>query len=133
MALGSGASAGASKVAGATAFWNELHDPIVNVTVSPPAQPFPDGSTRQRQNLGKARVQGVELAVEAQPASGWQLQAGYTFVDSRVLEAEFAMGTIGKRLPQDPVHRIAGTVEARFAPGWTARVQASPRWCSTRT
>jgi len=111
----------------ATAFWNELHDPIVNVTLPPvePGQPppFSDGSTRQRQNLGKARVQGVELAVEARPAHGWEIQAGYTLVDSRVLEADQARGTIGKRLPQDPVHRIAGTVEARFAPGWTARVQ----------
>lgn len=106
----------------ATAFWNELHDPITNVTL---AQALPDGSTRQRQNLGKARVQGLELAVEARPAHGWELQAGYTLVDSRVLEADKAPGTIGKRLPQDPVHRIAGSVEARLAPGWTARVQGS--------
>src|SRR5262249_12346909 len=104
----------------ATGFWNELHDPIVNVTL---AQPLPDGSARQRQNLGKARVQGVEVALEAQPFRGWELRAGYTFVDSRVLEAELAPATVGKRLPQDPVHRIAGAVEARPAPGWTARVQ----------
>ncbi len=104
----------------ATGFWNELHDPITNVTLS---QALPDGSTRQRQNLGKARVQGLELAVEARPLHGWELTAGYTLVDSRVLEADKAPGTIGKRLPQDPVHRIAGSVEARFAPGWTARVQ----------
>jgi outer membrane receptor protein involved in Fe transport len=111
----------------ATAFWNELHDPIVNVTLppTPPGQPppFPDGSTRQRQNLGKALVQGVDLAVEATPLRGWELQAGYTFVDSRVLEADKAPATVGKRLPLDPVHRIAGSVEAHFAPGWTARVQ----------
>ena len=104
----------------ATGFWNELHDPIVNVTL---AQALPDGSTRQRQNLGKARVQGLELALEAHPFRGWELSAGYTLVDSRVLEADLAPGTIGKRLPQDPVHRIAGAVEAHFAPGWTARVQ----------
>lgn len=111
----------------ATGFWNELHDPIVNVTLPPPepGQPprFLDNSTRQRQNLGKARVQGLELALEARPAHGWELLAGYTFVDSRVLEADKAPGTIGKRLPQDPVHRISGSVEAQFAPGWTARVQ----------
>ena len=104
----------------ATFFWNELHDPITNVTLS---APLPDGSTRQRQNLGKARVQGLELAVEARPAAGWELRAGYTLVDSRVLEADKAPGTVGKRLPQDPVHRIAGAVEARPAPGWTARVE----------
>jgi outer membrane receptor protein involved in Fe transport len=104
----------------ATGFWNELHDPITNVTLP---QPLPDGSTRQRQNLGKARVQGVEVALEAHPFQGWDLRAGYTFVDSRVLEASLAPATVGKRLPQDPVHRIAGAVEARPAPGWTARVQ----------
>ena len=78
---------------------------------SPSSQPLPDGSTRQRQNLGKARVQGLDLAVEAHAAHGWELRAGYTLVDSRVLEAAKAPGTIGKRLPQDPVHRIAGSVE----------------------
>ena len=106
-----------------TGFWNDLHDPIVNVTLPSPPAPLPDGSTRQRQNLGKARVQGVELALEARPFRGWELWAGYTFVDSRVLDADLAPGTVGKRLPQDPVHRIAGAVEARPAPGWTARVQ----------
>ena len=104
----------------ATFFWNELHDPITNVTLS---QPLADGSARQRQNLGKARVQGLDLALEARPVHGWELRAGYTLVDSRVLEADKAPGTVGKRLPQDPVHRIAGAVEARPAPGWTARVE----------
>ena len=107
----------------ATAFWNELHDPIVNVTLPVPPPPGLEGYARQRQNLGKARVQGLELAVEARPFRGWELTAGYTLVDSRVLEADLALGTVGKRLPQDPVHRIAGAVEAHFAPGWTARVQ----------
>jgi outer membrane receptor protein involved in Fe transport len=107
----------------ATGFWNELHDPITNVTLPVPPPQGLEGYARQRQNLGKARVQGLELAVEARPFRGWELTAGYTLVDSRVLEADKAPGTIGKRLPQDPVHRIAGAVEARPAPGWTARVQ----------
>jgi outer membrane receptor protein involved in Fe transport len=107
----------------ATFFWNELHDPITNVTLPVPPPQGLEGYARQRQNLGKARVQGLELALEAQPFRGWELRAGYTFVDSRVLEADLARGTIGKRLPQDPVHRIAGAVEARPAAGWTARVE----------
>jgi len=107
----------------ATAFWNELHDPITNVTLVAPVPPELQGYARQRQNLGKARVQGLELAVEARPAHGWEITAGYTLVDSRVLEADLAPGTVGKRLPLDPVHRIAGAVEAHPAPGWTARVQ----------
>jgi iron complex outermembrane receptor protein len=104
----------------ATGFWNRLEDPITNVTL---AAPLPGGATRQRQNLGVARVQGVELGLEIRPARGWELRAAYTLVDSRVLEADAAPLTVGKRLPQDPVHRIAGALEARPARGWTARVE----------
>ena len=53
------------------------------------------------------------------------------YVDSRVLSVSdakgtpqaAAQGTVGKRLPQDPVHRIYGAVETRPAPNWTARVE----------
>jgi len=121
-----GAEAGIEWTAGrafrarATGFWNRLDDPISNVTL---ATPDPEGATRQRQNLGWARVRGVELALDARPVRGWELRGGYTLVDSRVMEAAEAPGTIGKRLPQDPVHRIAGSIEARPAPGWTVRVE----------
>ena len=111
----------------ATGFWNRLEDPITNVTLPPPppgSPPPPPGTpTRQRQNLGVARVQGLELALDVRPARGWELRAAYTLVDSRVLEADAAPLTVGKRLPQDPVHRIAGAIEARPAAGWTARVE----------
>lgn len=99
----------------ATGFWNRLDDPITNVTLGP--------SLRQRQNLGSARVRGLELGVEGRLSRGWELRAAYTLVDSQVLSAPEATGTIGKRLPQDPVHRISGAIEARPAPGWTARVE----------
>ncbi len=111
----------------ATGFWNRLEDPITNVTLPPPppgAPPPPPGTpTRQRQNLGVARVQGLELGLDVRPARGWELRASYTLVDSKVLEADAAPLTVGKRLPQDPVHRIAGAIEARPAQGWTARVE----------
>ncbi|HUM11444.1 MAG TPA: TonB-dependent receptor [Myxococcaceae bacterium] len=103
-----------------TGFWNRLEDPITNVTI---AMPLPGGATRQRQNLGVARVQGLEVGLEIRPARGWEIRAGYTLVDSKVLEADLAPLTVGKRLPQDPVHRIAGAIQARPAPGWTARVE----------
>ncbi len=121
-----GAEAGVEWVPGpvfrsrATVFWNRLDDPIANVTL---ATPLPGGAVKQRQNLGSARVRGLELAVEARPVRGWELRAAYTFVDSQVLSAPEATGTIGKRLPQDPVHRVSGAIEARPAPGWTARVE----------
>nr|WP_228531147.1 MULTISPECIES: TonB-dependent receptor [Myxococcaceae] len=86
----------------ATGFWNRLEDPITNVTL---AEPLPDGSTRQRQNLGAARVQGVELGAEARFLRVWTALAAYTFVDSRVLEAPGNEALVGKELPQDPRHR----------------------------
>ena len=103
-----------------TGFWNRLENPIINVTLpTPPGAPV----QRQRQNVGVARVQGVEVGLEVRPLRGWELRVGYTLVDSRVLEADEAPLTVGKRLPQDPVHRVGGAVEARPAPGWTARVE----------
>jgi outer membrane receptor protein involved in Fe transport len=84
---------------------------------------LPGGYVKQRQNLGVARVQGLELGLDARPGRGWELRAAYTFVDSRVLTADLAPGTVGKRLPQDPVHRISGAIEARPASGWTLRVE----------
>ncbi|HZJ53984.1 MAG TPA: TonB-dependent receptor [Myxococcaceae bacterium] len=105
----------------ATGFWNRLENPIINVTLPQTVPPSP--VQRQRQNVGVARVQGVELGLEVRPARGWELRAAYTLVDSRVLEADEAPLTVGKRLPQDPVHRVGGALEARPAPGWTARVE----------
>ena len=44
----------------ATLFWNELSEPITNVTLATPI----DGAERQRQNLGRARIRGVELGAD---------------------------------------------------------------------
>ena len=49
----------------ATGFWNRLSDPIANVTLAEPM----DGATRQRQNLGRARIAGVDLDVAWRPAA----------------------------------------------------------------
>ena len=55
-------------VARATGFWNEISDPIFNATL---AMPAPDGATRMRQNLGQARVAGVELETSWRPFAAW--------------------------------------------------------------
>jgi len=44
-----------------TGFWNELEEPITNVTLE---SPLPDGSQRQRRNLGRARVRGIEVGTD---------------------------------------------------------------------
>jgi outer membrane receptor protein involved in Fe transport len=49
----------------ATAFWDRVKDPIANVTIVPP--PTPGLTTRQRQNLGRARIRGVSVEATTSP------------------------------------------------------------------
>jgi outer membrane receptor protein involved in Fe transport len=88
----------------ATGFWNVLSDPITNVTL---AAPLPDGAQRQRQNLGSARVRGVELELLAEPVRGVSIELAYTLAESRVLRAGAMRDLLGKQLAQDPVHRAS--------------------------
>jgi outer membrane receptor protein involved in Fe transport len=103
-----------------TGFWNELEDPIINATL---ATPLPDGTSRQRQNLGRARVRGLEASLDWRVARAWTVLLAYTFVDSEVREAPGNAELLGKQLAQDPQHR--GTALVTFdAPAlFTATVQ----------
>jgi outer membrane receptor protein involved in Fe transport len=87
----------------ATAFWDRVEDPIANVTLVPP--PTPGLITRQRQNLGRARVRGASFDVDYQPAHELRLQASYLLADSRVLEFSATPEIEGNLLPQVPRHR----------------------------
>nr|WP_224247002.1 TonB-dependent receptor [Hyalangium gracile] len=110
-----GAEAGfeASALPGLTArvtgFWNSLEEPITNVTLE---TPLPDGTQRQRQNLGRARVQGVETGVDWRVSRQWTALLAYTFVDATVRDAPGNPALLGKRLAQDPAHR--GTAIVTF-------------------
>ncbi|RYZ41585.1 MAG: TonB-dependent receptor [Myxococcaceae bacterium] len=92
-----------------TGFWNVLDAPVTNVTL---ATPLPDGTTRQRQNLGQARVRGVELGADWSLARHWTLLAAYTFVDPVVTQAPGQPDLVGRQLPQDPRHR--GSLSVSF-------------------
>ncbi len=104
-------------------FWNVLNRPITNVTL--PA-PLPDGSQRMRENLGQARIRGLELDAGWHFFQSWTAALSYTFVDSRVTSAPGFAPLVGNRLAQDPVHRasvsltfdrptvLTATVQARF-------------------
>ena len=83
-----------------TGFWNDLDNPIVNVTVPSST------NLQQRQNLGRARIRGIEADAGLRLGRAWLGTAAYTFVDSRVTDAP---GTqlVGKQLPQDPRHRAS--------------------------
>lgn len=85
-----------------TGFVNLLEDPIVNATL---AAPLPDGSTRQRQNLGGARVHGFELETRVSFNRWSRVEFGYTWAHSEVTDAGAMRALLGKQLPQDPEHR----------------------------
>jgi iron complex outermembrane recepter protein len=90
----------------ATGFWNRLSDPITNVTL---AQPL-DGASRQRQNLGRSRVLGLELGATWRPDDAWTLRLGHIFSEATVTEAPAQPDLVGKRLAQDPRHRTTAAV-----------------------
>jgi outer membrane receptor protein involved in Fe transport len=93
-----------------TGFWNVLSDPIVNATL---AEPLADGATRQRQNLGRARVRGLELFADARFGRHILASAAYTLADSRVTDGGANPDLAGKRLAQDAVHRARAARTAR--------------------
>jgi outer membrane receptor protein involved in Fe transport len=98
---------------GATGFWNELRDPVANVTCLPaPGTPIDPATTciapnRQKQNLGQARIRGVEAKASWRFAPSWSLGAAWLFVDSRVTGAPAAPQLVGNELPQDPRNRAS--------------------------
>ena len=89
-----------------TGFWNQLSDPIANVTLAMPM----DGATRQRQNLGKTRILGVDLDLAWRPSEAWTVRVAHTFSDGHVTEAPAQPDLVGKRLAQDPHHRTTAAI-----------------------
>ncbi len=87
----------------ATAFWDRVEDPIANATLSV----TPALITRQRQNLGRARIRGTSVEADFQPVPDLRLQASYVLSDARVLEFPAAPNIEGNLLPQVPRHRAS--------------------------
>ena len=101
-------------------YWSVLDQPISNVTLS---TPLPDGSQRRRENLGQARIRGVEMDLGWHFARVWTAALSYAFVDSRVTSAPGVPNLVGKRLAQDPEHRVSGSLTFDFPTIITATVQ----------
>jgi outer membrane receptor protein involved in Fe transport len=110
----------------ATAFWNEVEDLIANVTLVNRLPDCPVGTIcRQRQNLDRARIRGVETELEWRPARDWKVIGGYIFTDAQVVDARQQRTLEGKRLAQVPRHGASLTVRydnpALFTAAATAR------------
>lgn len=84
-----------------TGFWNRVKDPISNVTISV----TPALITRQRQNLGRARVRGIDAECQYRFTSQWNLRAHYLFSEATVEQFPADRTLEGKFLQQVPRHR----------------------------
>ena len=90
-------------------FWNDFRDAVGNVTLAHGPGTFPivgfipaGGLGRQRLNLDRLRVQGIELSIKWQPAPTLSLSADYLYDDATVQRASLAPNLVGKRLAQVP-------------------------------
>ncbi len=99
--------------ASATVFYNEVNDAIANVSIAPgpgviaPCGFVPgDGICRQRQNLDRTRIQGIEAEIRQIISSHWEWGASYQFSDGTVKEAAQAPELIGRQLPQVPENQV---------------------------
>jgi len=97
-----------------TGYWNEVADPVVNVTL-PESGRLPDcpaGTTcRQRQNLDRTRIRGVEAELAYRPTAAWSASASYLYTDAEVVEASRQPALEGKRLAQVPRHQLTAGVQ----------------------
>ena len=95
----------------ATAFWNEVQDLVANVTLTNRLPDCPVGTTcRQRQNLDRARIRGVETELELRVGREWKVGGGYIYSDTEVIDAPPQRSLEGKRLAQVPRHGASLTV-----------------------
>ena len=99
---------------GATAFWNELRDAVGNVTLARGPGTFPivgtlaaGGLGRQRLNLDRTRVQGLELSASWRASESLSLTADALFNDATVRRAAIAPALVGKRVAQVPRRNAA--------------------------
>jgi outer membrane receptor protein involved in Fe transport len=93
-------------------FVNKFTNPISNVTTNV----VPGATTRQRQNLGKTRIWGLQSEVEYRLRNYWRVGLSYLYDVAKVKEsqADFT-GTslVGKYLAEVPMHR--GSVELSYS------------------
>ncbi|MFN2426469.1 MAG: TonB-dependent receptor domain-containing protein [Candidatus Binatia bacterium] len=114
----------------ATLFWNEVEDPVVNVTVGEgggvvePCGFVPEGGVcRQRRNLGSTHILGIETALGVDLGGGFSTTLGYLFSDGSIHSAREDPSLVGNRIPQVPLHQ--GTIAFDYDEGgpWRASLQ----------
>ncbi len=122
-----GAEAGASfaafnqKLTGrGTFFWSDITRPIANVTLNV----LPTLITRERENLGRTRSRGFELAADARLTGAMSISGGYQFADATVVSFPADPTLEGLLIPQVPRHQLTFQVRYSKRPWMTLGLQA---------
>lgn len=92
-----------------TAFWNQVDDPIANVTlalgpgvIAPCGFTPGGGSCRQRQNLDRTEIVGWEAEFDVRPNPHWRFNVSYLMSDAEIRRAPGHPELEGNRLAQVP-------------------------------
>ncbi|MDA2928975.1 TonB-dependent receptor [Acidobacteria bacterium AH-259-O06] len=84
-----------------TGFWNRLKDPVSNVTISATENLI----TRQRQNLGRSRIRGIDTEIVYHLNPRWRIRGHYLFDEAMIEDFPARPEIEGNRIPQVPKHR----------------------------
>ena len=114
----------------ATVFRNDLRDAVGNVTLARGPGTFPivgfvpaGGLGRQRLNLERLLIQGVEFSAKWQLSPTFSFSADYLYNDATVRRATLAPAIVGNRLAQVPRH--SASLGASWQP--TKKFTITPR------
>jgi outer membrane receptor protein involved in Fe transport len=104
---------------GLTAYCNDLRDAVGNVTIARGPGTFPivgtlaaGGLGRERLNIDRTRVQGVELSAQLRARDNLTLRADALLNDATVRRAPVAPALVGNRVAQVP--RRSGSLSASW-------------------
>ncbi len=93
----------------ATYFYNRVHDPVSNVTISTSGA----NVTVQRQNLGETEIQGLQLDAEYRLGNRWRVAGGYLYDHALIVDNPANPALVGKFLQEVPENR--GTFRITYA------------------
>ena len=86
----------------AAMFTSSVDNAIGSVTAP---TPLADGATRQRQNIGSARVRGIDSEASWRPAKAWLATVAYSFAATEVTSSALYPQLVGAELAQMPRQR----------------------------
>ena len=83
----------------------------------------------ETQNVGRARIEGGELALTLHPTSDWQIGLGATVQHARLIDNAAGVPLTNARLPMIPDYTLRAGVDRGFALlGGHGHIRASLRW-----